>query len=190
VQDDESGLVYMRARYYEESSGRFVSADPALSESNLFAYCGSDPVNRTDCSGRFWEVLQALWKAILPMLQSFGIKATAGMLTKMVAKLGAYAAGRALMALGSALIRGGVFLEEIAESLAISPNASGRIVGAVLTRSSALAIAAGTEVSQLGLALVYLWEDLSLPGNDDFEGGGGGGGPDDGVSPPPLVGVG
>lgn len=25
VQDDESGLVYMRARYYEPESGRFIS---------------------------------------------------------------------------------------------------------------------------------------------------------------------
>lgn len=27
VADDEPGLVYMRARYYEPSSGRFVSED-------------------------------------------------------------------------------------------------------------------------------------------------------------------
>ena len=29
VQDDESGLIYMRARYYEPSTGRFISEDPA-----------------------------------------------------------------------------------------------------------------------------------------------------------------
>lgn len=30
VQDDESGLVYMRARYYEPGTGRFISEDPAM----------------------------------------------------------------------------------------------------------------------------------------------------------------
>ncbi len=30
-QDDESGLIYMRARYYEPASGRFVSEDSELS---------------------------------------------------------------------------------------------------------------------------------------------------------------
>ena len=29
-QDDESGLVYMRARYYEPTSGRFISQDPSV----------------------------------------------------------------------------------------------------------------------------------------------------------------
>ena len=28
IQDDETGLIYMRARYYEASSGRFISEDP------------------------------------------------------------------------------------------------------------------------------------------------------------------
>ena len=59
VQDDESGLVYMRARYYEASTGRFVSEDPSTDGINWFVYCGNDPVNFVDRSGTFkageWE---------------------------------------------------------------------------------------------------------------------------------------
>jgi RHS repeat-associated protein len=50
-QDDDSGLYYMRARYYEPGSGRFISEDPAMDGLNWFAYCGNDPVNYADDSG-------------------------------------------------------------------------------------------------------------------------------------------
>jgi RHS repeat-associated protein len=50
-QDDESGLVYMRARYYEPTSGRFVSEDVRQQGAHWFGYCGGDPVNRVDESG-------------------------------------------------------------------------------------------------------------------------------------------
>jgi RHS repeat-associated protein len=51
VQDDESGLVYMRARYYEPSSGRFISEDIERQHLNLLVYCSNDPINRIDTSG-------------------------------------------------------------------------------------------------------------------------------------------
>ena len=51
-QDDESGLIYMRARYYEPTTGRFVSQDPAKHGGNWFVYCGNNPANRIDMSGK------------------------------------------------------------------------------------------------------------------------------------------
>ncbi len=54
-QDDESGLVYMRARYYEPGSGRFVSEDSRRSGSNWFAYCSNNPVSRFDPNGKDWQ---------------------------------------------------------------------------------------------------------------------------------------
>ncbi|MFM9872491.1 MAG: RHS repeat-associated core domain-containing protein [Fimbriimonadaceae bacterium] len=51
VQDDESGLIYMRARYYEPESGRFVSEDPGMDGKNWYIYCSNDPINRIDESG-------------------------------------------------------------------------------------------------------------------------------------------
>jgi RHS repeat-associated protein len=56
VQDDESGLVYMRARYFEPSSGRCISEDPQKQGSNWFAYCGNSPVNCIDRSGKMFTL--------------------------------------------------------------------------------------------------------------------------------------
>jgi RHS repeat-associated protein len=51
-QDDESGLVYMGARYCDPTAGRFLSEDPGLSGKNWFVYSSDDPVNSVDGSGR------------------------------------------------------------------------------------------------------------------------------------------
>ncbi len=50
--DDESGLIYMRARYYEPGSVRFISEDPAMDGNNWYAYCGNQPITKSDRSGR------------------------------------------------------------------------------------------------------------------------------------------
>lgn len=55
VQDDESGLIYMRARYHDPLTGRFVSEDPARDGLNWFVYCGNDPINFVDGSGNSAE---------------------------------------------------------------------------------------------------------------------------------------
>jgi RHS repeat-associated protein len=52
VSDDESGLTYMRARFYEPWTGRFVSEDPAHHGSNWFIYCGNSPVSKVDPAGK------------------------------------------------------------------------------------------------------------------------------------------
>jgi len=51
-QDDESGLIYSRARYYEPSTGRFISDDPARHGNNWAIHCCNDPVNKIDPSGK------------------------------------------------------------------------------------------------------------------------------------------
>ena len=55
--DDETGLIYLRARYYDPSVGRFISKDrlpgrPTTPQSlNQFVYARNNPVNLTDLSG-------------------------------------------------------------------------------------------------------------------------------------------
>ncbi len=49
--DNESGLTYMRARYYEPWTGRFISEDPARDGWNWFAYCSNEPIGRSDPTG-------------------------------------------------------------------------------------------------------------------------------------------
>ena len=48
--DEETGLYYLRSRYYNPIWGRFVNAD-IIMEGNLFAYCKNNPVVNADNSG-------------------------------------------------------------------------------------------------------------------------------------------
>jgi len=55
--DDETGLYYLRARYYEPTSAQFLTVDPLMTQTNApFSYAGGDPVDAFDPSGR------ATWK--------------------------------------------------------------------------------------------------------------------------------
>lgn len=49
--DRETGLIYLRARYYDPSIGRFISEDPIKDGSNWYAFCNNNPVTFIDPSG-------------------------------------------------------------------------------------------------------------------------------------------
>jgi RHS repeat-associated protein len=65
VEDDESALIYMRARYYEPDSGRFVNEDPGMSGDNWFSYCGNNPTNSADASGKSRDEIERILKIML-----------------------------------------------------------------------------------------------------------------------------
>ena len=58
--DTETGFYFLQSRYYDPTVGRFINADgyvstgQGISGYNMFAYCGNDPVNRSDSTGKFW----------------------------------------------------------------------------------------------------------------------------------------
>ena len=49
--DAETGFIYLRARYYDPSMGRFISEDPIRDGVNWYAYCGNNPVMFVDPFG-------------------------------------------------------------------------------------------------------------------------------------------
>ena len=62
--DRETRLYYLQSRYYDFANCRFINADAyvttnvgSILNSNMFAYCGNNPVNYCDSSGRFFFTL-------------------------------------------------------------------------------------------------------------------------------------
>jgi len=52
--DPISGLIYLRARYYDPATGSFLTRDPLVDQTHEpYAYAGSDPLNETDPTGLF-----------------------------------------------------------------------------------------------------------------------------------------
>jgi len=64
--DSDLGLYYLRARYYNAATGRFMSRDPNTgyidepSSLHKYLYANGDPVNGLDPSGRgdLWETIK------------------------------------------------------------------------------------------------------------------------------------
>ena len=58
--DEETGLYYYGARYYDPRLSLWISVDP-LSELDLqsssYAFCGNNPINRLDSDGQIWETI-------------------------------------------------------------------------------------------------------------------------------------
>jgi RHS repeat-associated protein len=67
--DPETGLYYLRARYYSPALGRFLQTDPIGTAGgiNLYAYVKNDPVNRLDpmgTSSTSSSIASSIWDTI------------------------------------------------------------------------------------------------------------------------------
>ena len=51
--DSESGFVYLRNRYYDPSTGSFITEDPVKDGNNWYGYCAGNPVMYIDKLGLF-----------------------------------------------------------------------------------------------------------------------------------------
>jgi RHS repeat-associated protein len=89
--DEESGLFYMRRRYYAPELGRFLTPDPlALFKPQRvldrpralhpYAYTGNDPVNNADPDGlSFWSVVGAIVGVIVGVALAALVVMTGGL---------------------------------------------------------------------------------------------------------------
>jgi RHS repeat-associated protein len=65
-QDQETGLDYYRARYYDAANGRFISVDPigfGAGDTNLYRYVGNSSTMYTDPSGEIIPLVALAWIA-------------------------------------------------------------------------------------------------------------------------------
>jgi len=91
-EDDPTGLTYMRARYYDPSSSRFLRPDAARdmdldrpSSLNLYQYSRNNPVNYVDPDGNFG------WAVLIPILEgATGISDAVDAFQTLVARRQAY----------------------------------------------------------------------------------------------------
>ena len=69
--DEETGMYYLKNRYYDPEIRRFISADSYISGfnstmCNVFCYCGNNPVSNSDPEGTFFKkivhFLKSKWK--------------------------------------------------------------------------------------------------------------------------------
>ncbi|WP_268999229.1 RHS repeat-associated core domain-containing protein [Paenibacillus athensensis] len=67
LQDDKSRLIYLRARYYDPSVGRFISEDSYEGQIdnplslNLYTYVHNNPLTNIDPSGHWCESADGKW---------------------------------------------------------------------------------------------------------------------------------
>jgi RHS repeat-associated protein len=56
--DPNSGLIYLRARWYDPSTGQFMSVDPDDSQTGEpYSYANDNPTDNTDPSGEFYKLV-------------------------------------------------------------------------------------------------------------------------------------
>ena len=67
---DDTGLDYLRARYYDSQGGTFLTEDSYPGEDtdplsqNRYSYVQNNPVNYTDPSGHFWNNIKKGWNYV------------------------------------------------------------------------------------------------------------------------------
>ncbi|MFQ8688150.1 MAG: RHS repeat-associated core domain-containing protein [Lachnospirales bacterium] len=76
--DNETESIYLRARYYNPSIGRFTTEDPIKDGSNWYAYCSGNPIMFWDPSGKIYEYEQKMYEngEMAPMAYTYLMKQT------------------------------------------------------------------------------------------------------------------
>lgn len=130
--DSETGFYYLGSRYYDPKIRRFINADNNLSTAsicgyNLFAYCGNNPVNRTDATGEAWwhwalGAAIVVGCAVATVATCGGFAAAAGAVAAVCAGTAAASTAATVAAsafVGSAAVYGSLALSALADSASV-----------------------------------------------------------------------
>jgi RHS repeat-associated protein len=83
-QSDYTGQILCGVRYYLPTVGRFLNEDPSGQSAglNLYEYCGDNPQNKVDPSGRAWQELSSLVRWFCnPTLHGFSSESQCAIMT-------------------------------------------------------------------------------------------------------------
>ena len=111
MHDTESGLYYLQSRYYDPKIGRFINADALVSTgqgllgNNMFAYCGNNPVDRSDDSGDTWCLAIAGGGSV-----GLGVGISLGAIMKTAAAIASVAAPVAVAVVGTVVVVGAIYI--------------------------------------------------------------------------------
>jgi len=164
--DPDLGLYYLRARYYNPATGRFLSRDPLDGDPtdpqslHKYLYAGGDPVNRIDPSGRADSIETIFTITVIATPTEVALSALAGQATAAIALL--------QMAAGQAYLTAQYAFELIAaagEATGISKLLVCGAVGLVVAQVEAEHKITNPEKTAIGLAFSYACSRVvPLPG--------------------------
>ena len=105
--DTDMGFYYLQSRYYDPVVKRFINADDVsllgangdFTSLNLYAYCGNNPVDRSDDAGEAWHILVG---AGVGALSSF----VASVATQLITQKGKFDLDEAIISAGYGAITG------------------------------------------------------------------------------------
>jgi RHS repeat-associated protein len=115
VMDEGNGLLFMRARYYDVETGRFISKDPLGFEGgdlNLYSYLSGNPITEIDPEGlQEGNPGRKIKKAVIK-------KAIGEGLEKTVKKVGAICLGKGYKEIGKKVVQTSVYIPIAVDTVA------------------------------------------------------------------------
>ncbi|MDO5149648.1 MAG: polymorphic toxin-type HINT domain-containing protein [Oscillospiraceae bacterium] len=126
--DKETNTIYLRARYYDPSIGRFITRDTYTGNGqdplslNLYTYCRNNPIIFTDESGHVFNLAAAAVGAAIGAAINVGVMAIGDAIsgeTHTAAEYAATAAAGAIGGLAAGFTLGGSVVAQVAGEIAI-----------------------------------------------------------------------
>ncbi|MEQ1934219.1 MAG: RHS repeat-associated core domain-containing protein, partial [Fimbriimonadaceae bacterium] len=145
-EDQDHGLKLLGHRYYDSSTGRFLSRDPAFSGRNWTSYCANNPLRRADPRGLDFD-WNRYWSDVGKVFQGYGCALDPRNLVKGVVALGEVIGNEGVGAGGKALLDGlgemvnGVFQLDDPERFGEA------LMNVIITASSSAGVAKGASAA-------------------------------------------